>query len=103
MEKGGVSELDLHLVGGALCLDFTNTVSDLARTVNDRLQSYADLLAWSRLAGVLSAPEAEALRAAAEQHPAEAARVLRQACNLREALYRIFAAAANERAAPERD
>src|SRR5438045_3944094 len=104
MDGTEIERLELNLVGGALCLDFTNTVGDRARTAsNDHLQSYDDLLAWSRLAGAVSAPEAELLREAAGQQPAEAARVFHRARTLREALYRIFAAAANDRAAAERD
>lgn len=78
--------------GGHPGLDFANTVD---RTVHrpwvDRLKSYGDLLAWSSAAGILSAGLPE-LTGAARAHPRQAAAVLARARELREALYRIFAA-----------
>jgi predicted RNA-binding Zn ribbon-like protein len=80
-----------HLSGGRLCLDFANTVSWRAsdRPI-ERLESYADLLAWSRQAGVVTAGEARTLASAGRRRPAEARRVLGQAIGLREAIYRAF-------------
>jgi predicted RNA-binding Zn ribbon-like protein len=57
----------------------------------DRLKGYADLLAWSSAAGTLSAGPS-ALGRAARARPAEAEAALERARELREALYRIFAA-----------
>jgi predicted RNA-binding Zn ribbon-like protein len=81
----------LKLVGGALCLDFINTVD--WRAINhseEHLTSYAALVAWSRYVGTISNDEAQYLLARAEQHPAEARTTLDAAISLREALYRIF-------------
>lgn len=83
----------LDLIGGELCLDFTNTVgyhgSEMA---NDHLVSYAALLAWSEHAGVLAPEAARRLREGAAKRPAEARRVLERAAALREALFRILVA-----------
>ena len=83
----------MHTVGGALCLDFTNTVS--ARGLggaSDRLPGYSDLVVWSQEAGTVTSEVAAALTEAAALHPATAAAVLQRAVDLREALYRIFIA-----------
>jgi predicted RNA-binding Zn ribbon-like protein len=76
---------------GALCLDFTNTVSwrkDERR--HDWLSSYANLVAWGLVAGVLDGGEARELVDRAGQHPEVAVQVLGRAIILREALYCIF-------------
>lgn len=86
------------LIAGELCLDFTNTVSGRdkadprAPITNDRLMSYADLLAWSEQAGVLTLPLAARLRREAERRPAAASAALERAIAVREALYRVFSA-----------
>ena len=83
-----------NLVGGALCLDFVNTVD--ARHAPGRreyLDSYPALLAWSRRAGIIDAARDERLREAAASDPAEADRVLGRAVRLREALYPILSQA----------
>lgn len=80
----------VDFIGGRLCLDFTNTNSNRGGVEeHERLTSYADLVEWGRLAGVLSQAEARRLRAAGAEHPAEAGRVFARARELREAIYRI--------------
>lgn len=91
-------------VGGRLCLDFVNTVSGrlpradgAGRDWADRIEEewiagYADLLAWSRAAGLLTESQAAGLGRAARAAPARAARVLHRARSLREAIYRLFVA-----------
>lgn len=80
---------------GRLCLDFANT---LASRGSDRqhewLNSYANLVAWGELVGVLSAETAHRLHREAARHPAQADSVLRQALELREAIYGICSAIA---------
>jgi predicted RNA-binding Zn ribbon-like protein len=84
----------LSLVGGRLCLDFTNTVSfHRPPWGNERLRRYEDLVWWALRAGLVSEPAAERLFARAEAEPEEAARVFARAVELREAMYRVFAAA----------
>jgi predicted RNA-binding Zn ribbon-like protein len=94
---------DFELTAGALCLDLANTVSDRPTTPRERLRSYADLLRWSRLAGVVSARGEASLGALARARPRRAARVLERAVALREAVYRIFSALARDEAPPAGD
>ncbi|HEX5502477.1 MAG TPA: ABATE domain-containing protein [Thermomicrobiales bacterium] len=85
--------------GVGLCLDFANTVSPHGGAdVNEHLHAYADLLAWGRRAGVLTAEGERGLAAVAARRPAEAAAVLVGAIALREAIYRVFSAVAGGRA-----
>ncbi len=82
-----------HSTGERLCLAFTNTAS--ARdtgTLNERLHSYEDLLAWGERTGVLDASSAAPLADLARRNPQAAGDMLHAAIELREALYRIFTA-----------
>lgn len=72
--------------GGALCLDFANTVEPRnAPAEREFLTGYDDLVTWAERAG-LGAP--------AEVDPTGAAGAYELALTLREALYRIFATGA---------
>jgi len=78
-------------VGGALCLDFTNTIS--ARDTdspNERLSTYEDLLAWGEAVDVLPKEQIARLRQEARLQPADAEVTLQWAVQLRESLFRIF-------------
>jgi predicted RNA-binding Zn ribbon-like protein len=92
-----------ELTGGALCLDFANTMGDRPLRTEEHLVRWSDLLAWAVQASVVSAREASTLKkwAAAAAHAADAA--LSEAKDLREAIYRIFAALAARRPAPAGD
>ena len=81
-----------ELVGGALCLDFVNTV-DPRHAANryDYLPNYDSLAAWARHAGALGPAEAKALMEEAKRKPVRAREVLRHALRFREALYELFA------------
>ena len=82
---------DVPLIGGALCLDFTNTVgSRLNGAGSDMLRDYADLLAWSVHAGALKAAEARGLLRAAARRPHAARAVRLRAIRLRSALYAVL-------------
>ena len=87
------------LSGGELCLDFANTMDNrlAPEKLSDNLKSYSHLLAFAAQSGVLSAADEARLARIASSHPADAARVLRQAIELREAIYRIGAALAARR------
>ena len=92
-----------EMLGGRLCLDFANTVHCYrADDILDELKSYADLVAWSRQAGVLTEREARRLLRKATEHPVKANAVFERAKALRNAIFRIFAAIAQEKA-PERN
>ena len=94
----------LSLLGGALCLDFVNTVDPRFGEENDDyLDSYPALLAWGVHTGILGAEEMTALQREAERRPHEAAAIHTSAVELREALYRLFAARADGRTAAADD
>jgi predicted RNA-binding Zn ribbon-like protein len=82
------------LTGGRLCLDFANTVGWRGSSApQEHLGSYADLVAWAEQAHVVAPRAARALLKRAAAQPAEAREALATAIRLREALYRVFAAA----------
>ncbi len=89
---------NLELIGGHLCLDFANTFTRTDVLNHEYLHCYTDLVAWSRHANVLTAPEAENLQQKAAHYPAEAATALEQALALRETIYRVFSAVAQQQA-----
>ena len=94
---------DRSFIGGDVSLDFANTAA--GRTdgapLTDGIRTYADLVAWSRAAGLLSAPEVRRLGDLADQRPDEAAETLDRAIRLREAVFAVFAATAAGRPPPE--
>src|SRR5262245_14691647 len=97
-----------HLHGGALCLDLVNTVDmrlpdPSGRQPGQFLRSYDDLARWGWHAGGIDAAVARALMAAGERDPAAGALALVAAFELREAIYRAFAAAAQGQPAPPAD
>lgn len=81
-------------VGGALSLDFINTNNNWIdpEKYEDLIDSYADLVSWSRAAGVIAAGAAHQFEKLAKKNPRQAAAALRRARRLRETIYRIFAA-----------
>ncbi len=81
------------LIGGSLCLDFANTVDWHAseRSV-ENLNTFDDLLWWSRNAGIITKREAVGLGYMAANSPSEAERALKKAVDLRETIYRMFSA-----------
>ena len=81
----------IKLSGGALCLDFVNTVHCYGcADRGEYLNTYHDLVAWSRHVGTISDDQAKTLSRRAARHPAEAKSAHRRAIELREAIYRIF-------------
>ena len=85
----------LPLLGGALCLDFTNTLEPWgAEQPREFLTDYAGLLAWAIHAGALAPELATPLGALAEAAPADAAAMLDQAHVLRRTIYHLFSGAA---------
>ena len=81
----------IKLSGGALCLDFTNTVHCYGcDDLGEYLNTYQDLVAWSRHVGTISDDEARGLSHRADRQPSEAKSVHKRAIELRETIYRIF-------------
>lgn len=88
-------------VGGSVALDFANSLDwRLRDRPVELLKSYADLLRWSRSAGVLAPDEARGLRRWAESHPRAAERALAEAAEVREAIAAVLQAVVDERALP---
>lgn len=94
---------DLTLTG-QVSLDLVNTIdwrsSDAPREL---LNSYSDLLRWARHTGLIKDQEARKLMVEAEKYPQKGSAALKRAIMLRETLFRIFSAAANQRRAEAAD
>jgi predicted RNA-binding Zn ribbon-like protein len=89
---------------GNLVLDFANTAEFHASDSPDEmLESFPDLLSWSQAAGILSRDEAEDLINWAEENPGEAAQELSKALALREVIYQVLSASANQESINESD
>jgi predicted RNA-binding Zn ribbon-like protein len=98
----GVASAQSHtfkLVGGALCLDFVNTVANWRDPAQrEHLTSYDDLVAWSQQVGTLTEVEARTLRHEASRRPLEATQVLARAVALREVIREAALAVAHDHA-----
>ena len=94
----------LELIGGELCLAFADTV-DWRKSDHPRelVADYSDLVSWSQDVDILPAEDAQHLLREAEQRHAEADTALEYAIALRETIYRIFAAIANEESPDSQD
>lgn len=83
------------LAGGALCLDFANTVDDRTESNPvDYLPSYDALVAWSLHSGAVSRLESDKLEELGSANPERAAQALATAISARESIYSVFGAAA---------
>jgi predicted RNA-binding Zn ribbon-like protein len=89
---------DLRLLGGALCLDFVNSIENRAgHGPEDFLTSYPDLVRWGAHAGLVTdATAARLIALAATEEPA-AREALHRALELRASLHRLFLAIATRR------
>jgi predicted RNA-binding Zn ribbon-like protein len=88
-------------IGGALCLDFANTISShLTEEPNEHLESYVDLLTWAEQSGALPGEEVNKLAEEAARRPADAQSAFHNALELRRAIYQLFSAVASEQPAP---
>jgi predicted RNA-binding Zn ribbon-like protein len=94
---------DLKLVGGRLCLDFTNTADwHAGSNPVDHIRNYDDLVVWAEHAEIVTEDQARRLRERAADAPQQAAEAHRRAIALREALFRLFSAlAANDQLNPD--
>ncbi|MHA2393484.1 MAG: CGNR zinc finger domain-containing protein [Promethearchaeota archaeon] len=88
---------NFKLLGGFLCLDFANTVDWRGRdTQEELLNGYEDLLMWAKYVEILNKREYEALFHVASQSHDQMENVFRRAIALREAIFNIFSAIADE-------
>jgi len=84
----------IKLLGGRLCLDFVNTLDWRgADRPQEFLNTFYDLVIWSRHAGITTAEETRRLSLLADQTDSNADKVLKRAVRLRETIYRLFSAA----------
>ena len=84
---------NLKLLGSRLCLDFLNTLDwrGTEKSV-EFLNTYQDLVVWSRYVGICTPGEARELAKTAKDREAQAQQVRQRAIGLRETIYRIFSA-----------
>jgi predicted RNA-binding Zn ribbon-like protein len=91
-----VPDHEIELAGGALALDFANTVGGTHRSpTHDHLRSYGDIASFAVLAGALAPNFAKRLTQRAERDPRRAAAVYELGIALREAIWAVFSALAS--------
>jgi predicted RNA-binding Zn ribbon-like protein len=103
--EGADWQQEFDLSGGALCLDFANTVlkRNQQGKANDELSNYARLVGFAKQTNLISSAKADLLRRRASLSPAAVSRVLPAAVKLREAIYRVFSSLAGGKPATSRD
>ena len=95
---------NLKLLGGRLCLDFVKTLDWRGtETPVEFLNTYPDLVVWSRYVGICTPAEARQLTKMANARGGEARQVIKLAVGLRETIYRIFAAIIRKKNPAHRD
>jgi len=91
-----VPDHEIEIAGGALALDFANTVGGThVRPTHDHLRSYADIVRFTEMADGLDAQTAQRLARRADQDPRRAAAVYELGIALREAIWGVFSALAS--------
>ena len=92
----------LDLIAGNVCLDFINTLDDRpSDKPKELLSDYCDLAQFGEQTGLLTPAQADYFFEKTPGMPDEAEATLRRARALREALYAIFSAVMDRRAAPQ--
>jgi predicted RNA-binding Zn ribbon-like protein len=99
-----VPDHEIELAGGALALDFANTVGGThVRPTHDHLRDYGDIARFAVLAGGLEPGVAKRLMQRAERDPRRAAAVYELGIALREAVWAVFSALASGEAPRDTD
>jgi len=103
MDEGAV--MKFQNIAGAASLDFINTLDN--RPIPERnkelLHSYQDLADWACEAALITSRQRTSLLRLAEDRPAAAQTVFRNALDLRECLYRLVSAVSEGRLPSEAD
>lgn len=87
---------EIELAGGALALDFANTLGGThVRPTHDHLRDYGDIARFAVLAGGLQPSVAKRLVERAQRDPRRAAAVYELGIALREAIWGVFSALAS--------
>src|SRR5262249_32271313 len=90
-----MTERNFELLGGALCLDFANTIHEYgAADPREELHNFQDLVSFEYQAGALTKSEASVLSNRAENNPQLANKMLTSAKEFRQSLYCSFSAIA---------
>lgn len=90
-----------EFTAGNLCLNFANTIDNRGSDhPKELLNGYSDLLRWSEEAGTIKSRVAEPLSRLAAEIPGHAKSTLRQAVQLRDAIYAVFSAVAQRHGVP---
>ena len=88
-------------MGGAVCLDFVNTLDDrFSAEPKELLQHYVDLARFAEDTGILTDLQVDRLMTRSMQQPDPAKRALASALQLREAISEIFYALARKKPMP---
>jgi predicted RNA-binding Zn ribbon-like protein len=99
-----VPDHEIELSGGALALDFANTVGGThVRPTHDHLRSYGDIARFAVLAGALSPSISKRLTQQAERDPRRAEAVYEIGIALRESIWAVFSALASGEVPREAD
>jgi predicted RNA-binding Zn ribbon-like protein len=91
-----IPDHEIELAGGALALDFANTVGGThVSPTHDHLRSYGDIASFAVLAGALEPSVAKRLSQRAGRDPKRAAAVYELGIALRESIWAVFSALAS--------
>ncbi len=96
MDKSIRTLYTLELVGGALCLDFANTINSRRKPEHDYLNTYWDWVDWGEKVEILSAQQARRLKQRAKQNQKQAEKALEKGLTARETIYQVFSAIASQ-------
>lgn len=93
----------LEFVGGALCLDFVNTINSRVNPEHDYLAHYSDVVGWAEKIRILSPVQSHKIKKQANENEEGAESALLAARTLRDLLYRLFSKAAKGAEPKEKD
>jgi predicted RNA-binding Zn ribbon-like protein len=90
-----------EMTGGALCLDFINTLDDrFEKQPKELLQHYVDVARFAEDTGILSDTQVDRLSALSMERPDVGQKALRAAIQMREAMHEVFWALVKNKPVP---